>query len=67
MVLGEGKLWVLRTRPNELVRIEPGTLAITRRTPLPATPSEHDVIAVAAGQGRVWVRFTGEVVELTAQ
>lgn len=66
MYFGEGYLWVLRTRPNELLRIDPDTLTVSRRTTLSSDPDAEAPIAVTAGQGRVWVSLPGEVVELDA-
>ena len=60
MYFGEGYLWVLRTRPNELLRIDPDTLTVSRRTTLSSDPDAEAPIGVTAGQGRVWVGLPGE-------
>ncbi len=58
-----GALWALETRPGELLRLDPSTLA---PQPSPIRLSEGRTLGLAAGGGSVWVTAadTGEVLRI---
>ncbi len=67
LVLGFGSLWAVRYSPSELIRIDPATLHITGRMPIPGpVPPEGEPPGgpwrdVAVGGGSLWVRSPGLV------
>jgi len=70
LALGFGSLWAVRYDPPELIRIDPSSMHITGRMPVPGPlPPEgepprgpwRDVVVAA---GSIWVRSPGKVEEL---
>ena len=55
MAYGEGAVWVVSAAQQSLQRIDPGTNAVTARTPLGKAPG-----FLAAGEGSVWVQEQGD-------
>lgn len=61
---GGGYLWGLRTRPNELLRINPDNMRVVERVKLPSGSPTMDAIDLAVTDRAVWVRLPGQVLQL---
>lgn len=68
VAIGSDSLWAATLNPDSLLRIDPETLRISERIPLPAVNHESNVPVALAASGRtVWIRVNGRVLELASQ